>query len=363
MKKELITMILSLLYFSGFSAFAAPIVRMQTIIEKGILTNPNHLTHAPIGQQELFVTEQAGIIRMFKKNDGQDIRIFLDIKAKVESGGEKGLLGLAFHPRFKDNGYFFVNYTARGEGRKLQTIISRFKANTSSFVADPTSEQIILSFEQPYENHNGGSLTFGPDEFLYIATGDGGLAGDPHNNGQDLKSPLGKILRMNVDTEPKTPEIFAYGLRNPWKMSFDVSTGVLWAADVGQSSWEEINVIEKGKNYGWRFKEGNHCFMPPLLCPQQGLTNPIFEYSNTGDNCSITGGYVYRGNTIRSLIGKYIYGDYCSGKVWAFDPANKKNILLLNSQFAISSFGQDQAGEIYILDHQNGSITKLVRPI
>jgi glucose/arabinose dehydrogenase len=290
-------------------------------------------------------------------------------------GNEEGLLGLAFDPDYSRNGYFYVYYSAAGPRR---TVLSRFNIRSGdSEIADPASELVLMEIDQPYSNHNGGQLAFGPDGYLYIGVGDGGSGGDPHGNGQNRNTLLGKILRIDVSNSsagekyripadnPFTGmsstrnEIWAFGLRNPWRFSFDRETGILWAADVGQNQWEEIDIITKGANYGWNIMEGTHCFAPTSNCDRTGLTLPVFEYEHS-HGCSITGGYVYRGTTLQSLIGFYIYGDFCSGKIWAMSFNNntvEQNILLTDSSLDITSFGEDSAGNLYILSRQGGIYT------
>ena len=342
--------------------------------------NPVDLQHAGDGTNRIFVVSQKGLIYVFKNNPSvKSAKIFLDIRNKVKYGTELGLLGLAFHPDYKNNGYFYVNYTASDP---LRSVIGRYSVSSKNRnVANKKSELILFQTNQPYSNHNGGQLAFGPDDYLYIALGDGGSDGDPHNNGQSKSSFLGKILRIDVNCTsgnknycipPENPfagnsqgykeEIYAYGLRNPWRFSFDPVTGWMWAGDVGQNSWEEIDIIEKGKNYGWRIMEGNHCYNPSSDCDTSGLTLPIWEYGhNDHGNCSITGGYVYRGSQFPELYGKYIYGDYCSGSVWtlSYDGTNTAtNKLLLTADIEISSFGIDRDNEMYICD-LNGKVYKL----
>lgn len=317
----------------------------------------------------IFVVEQRGVISVFP-NDSQvtEKDTFLDIEGRVEDdGNEEGLLGLAFHPDFQDNGYFYVNYTA---SRPDRTVISRFRvSDTNPDQADPDSEQVILEFEQPYSNHNGGQLGFGPDGYLYIAVGDGGSGGDPKENGQDLKTLLGTILRIDVNgsqvnmrygipadnpfAENKhgyRQEIWAYGLRNPWRFSFDTENGQLWTADVGQNKYEEINIIEPGGNYGWNTMEGLHCFDPSSGCEEEGLILPVFEYGRN-EGVSVTGGFVYRGPSLKKLQGKYIYADFVTARIWSLDLSDKGNPVnteLLKANFPVSSFGTDQKGELYI---------------
>jgi glucose/arabinose dehydrogenase len=332
------------------------------------------------GRDRLFIVEQAGRIRVLPNTTTTTTtKIFLDITDRVASGGEMGLLGLAFHPDYKTNGLFFVNYTAANPRR---TVIARFKVSANPDTADPASEQIVMTIGQPYSNHNGGQTQFGPDGFLYIALGDGGSGGDPQNNSQNLKSLLGKILRIDVNnpqgenryfipadnpfagnTAGYREEIYAYGLRNPWRFSFDAA-GKLWCADVGQNSWEEINIIRKGGNYGWRIMEGRHCYSPSSGCDTTGLIPPIYEYGhNASGGYSITGGYVYHGAALPSLQGRYLFADYVSRKIWSLgyygaDPAKPVVEELTTAAAGISSFGKDESGELYICAF-DGKIYKL----
>jgi len=324
----------------------------------------------------IYVTEQGGVIYSFSANNPQQADVFLDITDRVNRGGnEEGLLGLVFDPNYQENGYFYVYYSASDPTR---SVLSRFSLDLENTdVADPESEVIIMEVEQPYSNHNAGQLAFGPDGYLYVALGDGGGSGDPLGNGQNLGTLLGSILRIDVSglsapgdyeipadnpfvgTEGAREEIWAYGLRNPWRFSFDSETGLLWAGDVGQNSWEEIDIITKGANYGWNIMEGSHCYSPSTGCNQSGLTLPVVEYDHS-DECSVTGGYVYRGDQIASLQGYYIYGDYCSGNIWALaydGSVVTENILLVDSGLRITSFGEDLAGNLYILDRQGGIYT------
>ena len=332
-------------------------------------TRPVDLQYPPDNSNRIFVVEQAGVISVFpndKNTSGKTT--FLDIRQKVDDqGNEEGLLGLALHPDYKTNGYFYVNYTASGPNR---TVISRFKVSAANAdQADPASEQVLLTFEQPYSNHNGGQVSFGPDGYLYIAVGDGGSGGDPHENGQNRSTLLGKILRIDVNKEENgkkygipsdnpfagnsngyREEIFAYGLRNPWRFSFDSTNGRLWTGDVGQNDYEEIDIVENGGNYGWNVMEGNHCFDPKSGCNRSGLGIPIHEYGR-GEGISVTGGFVYRGATVPDLEGKYIYADYATRRVWAIehsDLSKPVNSLLFEADFNISSFGVDQNNELYL---------------
>ena len=361
------------LLVASFSSLMSSKAQAQLQIEKAF---PNLRFSRPVdfqapndGTNRIFVVEQAGLIKVFPNDrDVQTAGIFLDIRKRVDArANEMGLLGLAFHPDFKNNGLFFVNYTASNPRR---TIVSKFQApSPGADKADPDSEVQILVINQPYSNHNGGQLAFGPDGYLYIALGDGGAAGDPQGHGQNPATLLGAILRIDVNnptgglpysipddnpfagnTEGIKEEIYAYGLRNPWRFSFDPQTGWLWAADVGQDAREEINLIESGKNYGWNIMEGSLCFSPPTGCNKTGLELPIWEYDHTQGH-SITGGYVYRGKNVPELYGKYIYADFISGNIWAlqYDGKNPpKNELLLASGLNISSFGVDSNYELYI---------------
>lgn len=334
-------------------------------------TRPVYLTHAGDSSGRLFVVEQSGIIKIIR--NGQTLATpFLDIRDRVESGGEKGLLSVAFHPKYRENGRFFVNYTARKNG-VLKSVIAEYRVSSNPDIADRT-ERVILEIEQPFANHNGGLNKFGPDGFLYIGLGDGGAAGDPFNNAQNLETLLGKILRIDIDKEPYAipqdnpfvgnanaqGEIWAYGLRNPWRFSFDRCTGRLFAGDVGQNRLEEIDLIEKGKNYGWKIMEGSQCYDPPTLCNTQGLELPIAEYDHSL-GCSVTGGYVYRGTQYPSLVGHYLFGDYCSGRIWSLvqEPSGKWTMRqLIDSPFSISSFGEDEQSELYVV-HYGGAIYRI----
>ena len=333
------------------------------------LRQPVFLGHA--GDHRLFILEQAGRIRIVQ-NKTLLPTPFLDVSGRVALGGEMGLLGLAFHPDFQNNGRFFINYSREPDGA---TVLAEFQVSPQSNQALP-HEKILLVIPQPYGNHNGGMLAFGPDGYLYVATGDGGSGGDPGNRGQSMQTLLGKILRLDVDgpdpygIPPDNPfarrstgrEIFALGFRNPWRFSFDRETGTLWAADVGQDNWEEINVVTSGKNYGWRIMEGSHCFLPARGCSQAGLTLPVAEYRNQSSHCAVTGGYVYRGQAIPSLTGTYVFGDYCSGQIMGL--IDGRPHVLIASGLRPASFGEDQEGELYVVDHGGGiyKITSSVPP-
>ena len=322
----------------------------------------------------LFVTEQGGRILVFpNQQDAAEPTLFLDLSSRANEGHlEEGLLGLAFDPSFQENGYFYVYYSASNPRR---SVISRFLASqTDPNSAQADSELIIMEILQPAGNHNGGQLAFGPDGYLYVGLGDGGLGGDPYKNGQNKETLLGSILRIDVSNASESEryrvpsdnpmlgvasakaEVWAYGLRNPWRFSFDPQTGALWAADVGQSVWEEIDIIEKGQNYGWNIMEGTDCFSPNVGCDESGLRLPLAQYGR-GRNCAIIGGYVYRGDVIPSLIGAYVYGDYCSGKIWALRSDGQRVtefLLLVDSELMITSFGVDRSGNLYVVSPNSG---------
>jgi len=340
------------------------------------LNSPVFATHAGDGSGRLFVVEKDGRIRVIDA-DGLRKQPFLDIRSQVGSGGsEQGLLGLAFHPNFAQNGRLFVYYT----DKQGNTVISRFQANAERTEADPASEVVMLTQEQPASNHNGGMLAFGPDGMLYAGLGDGGKAGDPWGNGQSLETLLGKLLRVDVDSgqavavsagnpfagqEGARGEIWAYGLRNPWRFSFDRATGDLWIGDVGQNQWEEIDyqpaASAGGENYGWDLMEGTHCYDADT-CDRSGLVLPVAEYSHGDNGCSVTGGYVYRGTANPSLQGVYFYGDYCSGRIWglARDASGEwQSNELLDTALQISSFGETEDGEVLVVD-LDGTLYRLV---
>jgi glucose/arabinose dehydrogenase len=331
------------------------------------------------GTNRLFIVEQTGRIFAFENTPTVNESIlFLDLSEKITSpevrGNEEGLLGLAFHPDYEANGYFFVDYTTDSPRR---TIISRFTVDTENpNTANPDSEKVILEIAQPYQNHNGGQLRFGPDGYLYIAMGDGGSAGDPQGNAQNLTTLLGAILRIDVNASDPglnysipvdnpfvgnsngyREEIYAYGLRNPWRFSFDAMTGALWVGDVGQNAIEEIDFVQAGGNYGWNIKEGDSCYNPAVGCNDTGLTDPIFQYHHDIGQC-ITGGFVYRGSSLPVLSGYYVYADYISGRIWSLNYTGNgsvNNTELFDTNLRISSFGVDSQNEIYFLAF-NGKI-------
>ena len=341
--------------------------------------DPVGIHHAGDGSNRLFIVEQEGRIKVFDNNSTiSNDHTFLDIRSMVDQDGgytEEGLLGLAFHPNYAENGYFYVNYTKHNPRRN---VIARYLvSNDNSNSADYGSSIVILEVNQPYTNHNGGQMSFGEDGYLYISFGDGGSAGDPQGNGQNLSTLLGSIIRIDVDNpsgglnygipsdNPFTEslaardEIYAYGLRNVWRFSWDLETEFLWAADVGQNAWEEIDIIYPGLNYGWNEMEANHCYPPGSNCNPDDFEAPIWEYELYVDNvCSITGGYVYRGDILWMLEGKYIYGDWCTGDIWALTYSNTTtNQHLLQSGVNITSFGLDENNELFFCG--NGNIYKL----
>lgn len=339
------------------------------------LTRPVDLADPGDGTGRLLVLEQQGTIRLIK-NGALLAQPFLDITDRVGSrGNEQGLLGIALHPNFKSNGFFYLNYTDLNGN----TVIARYKVTSNPDQADKNSEKILLHIQQPYPNHNGGSMVFGPDGYLYMGLGDGGSEGDPDLTGQNLNTLLGKLLRIDVDhgdayaIPPDNPfvkggglpEIWAYGLRNPWRFSFDRATGDLYIGDVGQDIYEEIDYVKAGspggENFGWSFREGFH---PYKGTPPAGLklVDPVWEYTHEQGGCAVTGGYVYRGKAAPSLSGAYIYGDFCSRMVWGLqrDASGKwQNQQLFATGLNISSFGEDQAGELYMLDLRGGGVYKL----
>lgn len=343
-----------------------PSVIILRPIVPGGLEQPVFVTHAGDRSGRLFIVEQPGRIRILR--DGRLLdQAFLDISSRVKFGGERGLLGLAFHPHYAENKRYVLNYTRAGDGA---TVVSEWHASSQPNRSE-VGEKILLVIPQPYSNHNGGMIAFGRDGYLYIGMGDGGSGGDPQNRAQNLQDLLGKFLRIDVDREdpyaiPESnplsgprgrPEIYAWGFRNPWRFSFDRKTGDLWAGDVGQNSWEEIDRVELGKNYGWRIMEGNHCFSPASACSRQGLELPVAEYANARPHCAVTGGYVYRGTRVPNLEGTYIFADYCSGEIMAWQEGQIRT--LLASGLRISALGEDEAGELYVVDH-GGSIQQIV---
>ncbi len=377
------------------------------------LARPTHITHAGDGSGQVFIVEQAGQIRILEGGELSPVPL-LNIQDRVHSpatggGGEQGLLSLAFPPGYGEKAYFYVYYTIQDGAN----IIARFHLDGETGIADPNSEeQILVLPSTPYTNHNGGQMTFGPDGYLYIGVGDGGGGGDPMESGQDPSSLYGKLLRIDVEMDPDPPipeqwdyqyylpyycskgaqvsnnlepytipldnpfvddpafqpEIWALGLRNPWRFSFDRQTGDLFIADVGQNRWEEINfqpaASPGGQNYGWNIMEGLECYGAES-CDESGLTLPVYVYPIfSSPDCSVTGGFVYRGVTIPELDGVYVFGDFCSGRVWGLqqDDGEWASELLLNTSFRISTFGEDEDGELYLADLAGGDVYRLEMP-
>jgi glucose/arabinose dehydrogenase len=337
------------------------------------LDAPLGVTHAGDESDRLFVVEQTGRVRVIENGELLE-EPFLDVSEAIVAGGEQGLLGLAFHPEYRRDGRFFVNYTdVNGD-----TVIAEFSTSDDPNVADPGSAQPLLQFDQPFANHNGGQLAFGPDGFLYIGSGDGGSGGDPEGNGQDTNALLGKLLRIDVDAGGRygipednpfrdgggAPEVWAYGLRNPWRFSFDSATDELWIADVGQDAFEEINrarADQAGLNYGWNLMEGRECF-DGSDCDGSDTVLPVSAYSHDF-GCSVTGGHVYRGTDFPALTGGYLFGDFCSGTIWGIDARTKgftEPVELLQSGMAISSFGVDEREEMYVTDLDGGRVLRVV---
>jgi glucose/arabinose dehydrogenase len=309
--------------------------------------SPVYLTSPP-NDSRLFIVEQAGRIRIVK-NGAVVPNPFIDISDRVKSGGEQGLLSVAFHPDYARNGFFYVNYT----DKQGDTHVERYKVTSNADVADPSSAALLLKVDQPYSNHNGGHVLFGPDGKLYVGMGDGGSGGDPNHNGQNKNSMLAKILRIDVDQEPYRAEVFALGVRNPWRIAFD--NGMLYIADVGQNEYEEIDVepaSSAGLNYGWNIMEGNHCYGTGT-CNKTGLTLPRVEYDHSGGACSVTGGFVYRGSRIPTVVGHYFYSDYCAGWLRSFKyssgAASDQRTWKMENIGHVVSFGEDAAHDLYII--------------
>lgn len=336
-------------------------------------TSPVHITNAGDRSGRIFVVERAGVIKIMK--DGVvSVTPFLDISARVGTAGEGGLLSLAFPPGYAMKNYFYVYYT----DLQGNTVVARYHLSNDPDIADPNSKEFILTAAQPFANHNGGQIAFGPDGYLYIGLGDGGGGGDPQGNGQNPGTVLGKMLRIDTESGAASyavpqdnpfindpayqTEIWALGLRNPWRFSFDSLTGDLYIGDVGQATYEEIDFQKAsshgGENYGWNVMEGMHCYNSNT-CDQTGLTLPIAEYDHS-EGCSVTGGQVYRGTLYPSLYGYYLFGDYCSGRIWGLKGTGSLPELLLDTDLFIATFGRDEAGELYIADLTGGGIYKIV---
>ena len=343
-------------------------------------SSPVLVTSARDGSGRLFVVEQTGKVFIIARNLSRLATPFLDLSRAISTGGERGLLGLAFHPSFRTNHKLYVTFTTPNGS----TAINEYRVTTNPNRVSLSTGRRILTIAQPYANHNGGGVAFGRDGFLYIGMGDGGSGGDPGNRAQSLSSLLGKMLRIDVNGRTSTrayrlpssnpyvgraglDEIWSRGLRNPWRWSFDRTTGALWIGDVGQGRWEEIDrstgtTPGRGTNYGWRVLEGRHCYIPSTGCNRTGKAVPVVEYGHSL-GCSVTGGYVYRGSAQPILQGGYFFADYCSGRIWtisatAASPASP--VQLLDTPYNISSFGEGQAGELYIVDHAGGGIYHII---
>ena len=365
--------------FLGMAQASFPRVEMKEAFPNLKFDRPVWMTHAGDGSGRFFLIEQAGKIYVFP-NDRQVRKpgVFLDLTSKTKVfSNEEGCLFMAFHPDYKNNGKFYVYYSVE---KPRRTVLSEFQVSkTDPNRADPGSERSLFKVAQPFVNHKGSTTIFGPDGFLYVSLGDGGSAGDPFDNAQNLAKPLGKILRIDVNSRTGTfnygippdnpflergkalPEIWAYGLRNVWRMSFDRQTGVLWAGDVGQEKYEEIDIIQKGGNYGWNFREGKHPYRTDSPPAGVQFIEPVAEYWHNG-GASITGGYVYRGRKLPHLAGVYLYADFVTGEIWGLRHENgrvAKKAPLLRQKLNIASFAEDEAGEIYLLAF-DGKIYELV---
>ncbi len=380
----------TLIFAATLAAGTPPDLQLQVVT--GGLVSPVAVRHAGDGSGRLFIVEQRGMVLVYDPFDG--LSTFLDIRTRVDDeGNEQGLLGLAFHPEYATNGWFYVDYTHDPGAPRDRTVIERYSVSADPDVADPDSGVVILEIEQDFSNHNGGDIHFGPDGYLYIGMGDGGSGGDPNDRAQDLGELLGKMLRLDVDGSPERggelcglvtnyavppdnpfvgstgdcDEIWAYGLRNPWRFSFDRSTGDLLIGDVGQWDWEEIDFQPAesagGENYGWDCREGAHDFPGGSTCPGP-VVEPILEYGHSGGNCSVTGGFRYRGTAISGFAGTYVYADYCSGRLW-FATQDElgawSEVEWPERFFSLTSFGEDQDGELYAVT-RGGTLYRFESP-
>lgn len=377
------TVLATFALIAGQAPPAAAAVSLRLVAFMGGLASPVEITNAHDGSGRLFVVEQAGRIRIVSRGGSLVATPFLDIRSRVACCGERGLLGVAFHPAYRKNGRFYVSYTdATGA-----LVVAEYRRSATSSSRASTTERRLLRIPHPtYANHNGGQLAFGPDGYLYIGTGDGGGGGDPSGNSQRRSTLLGKILRIAPNVTSASPayrvpasnpwatsttirhEIWAYGLRNPWRFSFDRRTGDLWVGDVGQDRFEEIDRARRsagggrGANYGWSRYEADTCFRGS--CTPAGITFPIASYGHdAGNGCAVVGGAVYRGSRSPALAGLYLFGDYCSGRIWTLSAggaARQRPILVADTSLAISAFGEDEAGELYVADYASGRIYHLV---
>ena len=355
-----------------------PTLQVELVPVASNFTNPLDIQQPNDGSGRLFIVEQGGRIKIIQ--NGNVLRIpYLDVSSLIVSGGEEGLLGLAFHPNFSQNGCFYVNYTTTRLTRTLQTVIAEYRATPASAnTVSTVTEQRLITLDQPFSNHNGGGLAFGPDGDLYIGLGDGGGAGDPNGNGQNKNTLLGKLLRIQVNcngtyTIPADnpfvgqsnvrTEIWAYGLRNPFRFSFDKSDGRLFAGDVGQDRFEEVDIVNRGDNLGWNIMEGDQCFSPMTGCNMTGLKLPIFTYDHSQLDETVIGGYVYHGTNISALAGNYVFGDFISGRIWSLARNSQgqwvRTFLLNSAGNDLASFGQDTNGELYIARYSSGVVARL----
>jgi hypothetical protein len=366
-------LLIVLALFAGLLHPPGAFAQIQLVPVATGLVDPVFVTGARDGTRRLFIVEQAGTVRVMPV-DGGATSLFLDIRSRVRAGGEQGLLGLAFHPSYSSNRRFFVYYTRAADGA---IVIAEYAASPANPQVADATERVLLTIPHPsFSNHNGGMVAFGPDGYLYIGVGDGGSGNDPSNNAQNKDVLLGKLLRIDVDRQvgplpyaiplsnpfagfsDGRDEIYAYGLRNPWRFAFDGLTSQLWIADVGQGDREEVNTpIQRGGNYGWRVYEGSACTnIDRALCVSSNYLFPVFDYGHTNGRCSITGGYVYRGSRNSIPEGLYVYGDFCSGEIFTWNGTAQQ--LVLDTSLSISSFGEDDAGEIYVVA-LNGVVSRI----
>jgi glucose/arabinose dehydrogenase len=372
-----LSMIFYLMACDGGSSRMAGPVTVQRAFPSLTFTNPISMYQPPGYDARWFLIEKGGRVLTFDNDDAVTaVSVSANLSSIVDDRGEGGLLGMAFHPSFSGSGqvYFYFTETGSGPSTPMVSRITRYAMNIDGII-DTGSRYDILSVDQPQTNHNGGDIKFGTDGYLYIALGDGGGAGDPDGNGQDTTTLLGSILRIDVDgaspyvipagnhfeySTTDMPEIYAWGLRNPWRFSFDELTGDLWAGDVGQGAWEEIDLVLSGGNYGWNIEEGDHCYIPPVGCDDTGLIDPVFEYGRN-EGRSVTGGYVYRGSLMPTFYGHYLFADWGSGKLWGFDASapSPDAALLAETGNSIVSFAVDQDAELYVIGYFEGKIYRL----
>jgi glucose/arabinose dehydrogenase len=362
--------------------------------------SPVAMKQAPNDASRWFVVEQAGLIRVFGNDPGVTATAnFVDLRARVRFDGEAGLLGMAFHPDFAANGRVYLNFSEL-VGGVVRSVTAEFTSSDGGLTLDPASERVLMTVAKPFSNHNGGNVEFGPDGFLYVGLGDGGSGGDPDENAQNPQRLLGKMLRIDVDSQPggapyatpggasgnpfaanplcnvngtgtlQCPEIYAFGFRNPWRWSFDRQTGDLWVGDVGQGSFEEIDIVDLGGNYGWDVREGAHCFEPMSGCPTAGLIDPVAEYGR-GLGFSITGGHVYRGLQSTQIAGRYVFADF-GGMIASLAPDGVGGFTVdqlveqgctppeATGALQVSSFAEDLDGELFVLDYGRGEVRELV---